>query len=128
MSSVTVRLLGQVALGNALQLVHQPENRGLVRVVDALGFLLLRLGLETPALRHRGPLALAHARAGRTRPAPPITTTSADSTRKATGQRAEAGLAAELLLDDFETFAQRFAVGHDRSLRLARGGQAPAAC
>ena len=52
------RLLRQVAFGDALQLVHQPQNRRLVGVVDALGFLLLAFGLEAPRLRERGALAL----------------------------------------------------------------------
>jgi hypothetical protein len=38
-------LLRQVAFGHRLQLVHQPQNGRLVGVVDALGFLLLALGL-----------------------------------------------------------------------------------
>ena len=38
-------LLRQVAFGHCLQFVHQAKNGGLVRVVHALGFQFLRLGL-----------------------------------------------------------------------------------
>ena len=76
-------LLRQVAFGHRLQLVHQPQNGRLVGVVDALGFLLLALGLEALAFgelrrawsgrrrtvagcRHRRPAAAAPRR-----PSPP---------------------------------------------------------
>ena len=65
------RLLRQVAFGDRLQLVHQAQDRRLVGVVDALGFLLLAFGLEALLLRP----ALARWCWSRTyrrsRPAPP---------------------------------------------------------
>jgi hypothetical protein len=50
-------LHGQVAVGHFLQFVHQPQNRGLVLLVGALGVLLEPLRLHALTDRHRPPAA-----------------------------------------------------------------------
>mmetsp|Transcript_9625 Transcript_9625/g.22383 ORF Transcript_9625/g.22383 Transcript_9625/m.22383 type:complete len:774 (-) Transcript_9625:5462-7783(-) len=116
-------LLGQVAFSDRGQLVHQSQNRRLVGVVDALGLLLLGLGLAALCLGQRGAFGLiGHEQAQETK--------GADDQRHQRHHQEEdqppTGTGGRLQLGGrlLQAFAQRLGVVEHRGLRLARRHQA----
>ena len=108
-------LLRQIAFSHRLQFVHQSQNGGLVRIVHALGFLLLPFGFQLLRLGERGSLGLVvHVQLQQTGTAGGEQ--HGEQNQRGQGEAAEAGLDAQAVLHAFEAFAQRFAVGNDRCL------------
>ena len=115
-------LLRQVALGHRLQFVHEAKNGRLVGVVDALGFAFLALGLAALQVCHAGPRDLvAHEQPQKSECA--HTEHQGRQQGRAQPPAADATLFREPLLQAVEPPTQRFAVGNDRGLRVARRDQ-----
>ena len=105
-----------------MQLVHQSQNRCLVRIIDTLGFLLLVTRITLLLLRQRLALAAVeqlHAR---------NTDTASHDEQTQNHQNRhlacrDTGLLRQLLLQVFQLGAQGFAVGNDGVLRFTRRNQ-----
>ena len=110
--------LRQVAFGHRLQFVHQPQNGGLVGIVDALGVLLLRFGSHTLAFCDQLTLAAFEQLDIRQRRA----TGQRKQRRRHHGEQltpAQTGGGRQLALKALETRPQRLAVADHAGLRLA---------
>ena len=111
------RLLGQVPIGQVLQLVHQAQNSGLVGIVNALGLLLLQACFALLLLG----LLLALAAIEQCHPRNPNTRqqhNQRQTTQDGQLHQPHTGIGRQALLQGFEFFAQGFTVAHHRTLGL----------